>query len=137
MLRLWWIVRRPDTYGVKLVLRHGEQALFVRHTYGDRRAWDLPGGGRRRGETPAETARREGAEELGLDIADWEEVGEIVVEFGATAHMACLVAEHDGRELTIARGEIGEARWCVEDDPPQPLAPHAAKVLARVAEQVS
>ncbi|MEM9608460.1 MAG: NUDIX hydrolase [Actinomycetota bacterium] len=40
--------------------------LLVRHTY--RRGWSLPGGGSARGESPADTARREMREELGIEI---------------------------------------------------------------------
>jgi len=35
------------------------RALFVRHHYGDRRVWEIPGGGAHRDEPLAETAARE------------------------------------------------------------------------------
>lgn len=130
VLRVWWFLARPHTQGVKLVLWSGDRVLFVRHTYGDRQAWELPGGGRRRRETAVDAARREAGEELGVDIADWAVVGEVVSREHATARLCCLRAVHDGSPLTLSRGELAEARWCAPADPPRPLGRHAAAVLA-------
>jgi 8-oxo-dGTP pyrophosphatase MutT (NUDIX family) len=60
-----------------MVLLHDAEGrvLLVRHTYGDRRAWELPGGWVKRDEEPVEAARRETLEELGADVVDWEPVG--------------------------------------------------------------
>jgi 8-oxo-dGTP pyrophosphatase MutT (NUDIX family) len=52
--------------GVKCLLTHGGEVLMVRHTYGRRDVWYLPGGGVRRRELPIEAAAREIEEELGL-----------------------------------------------------------------------
>jgi ADP-ribose pyrophosphatase YjhB (NUDIX family) len=98
---VWWFVRRPHTQGVKCIIGDGERVIFVRHTYGNRRTWELPGGGVRRGEPPEATVRREMREELGLELDD----------------------------LRLARAEIAEARWAPVTAPPRPLGPHAAAVL--------
>ena len=39
-----WYVVRPDVHGVKGILRDGDRVPPVRHTYGDRGRWDVPGG---------------------------------------------------------------------------------------------
>ena len=58
------------TRGVKAVLDDGDgHVLFVRHTYGDRRAWELPGGGVKAGEPPSQAVAREAREEVGADVA--------------------------------------------------------------------
>ena len=76
VLRVWWFARRPHTRGVKCLLRHDGRVLFIRHTYGDRRVWELPGGGVARGETPAAAVVREAREELGVTPA-WRPVAVI------------------------------------------------------------
>lgn len=124
-LQVWWYVARPETHGVKLVLRDGERLLFVRHAYGDRRVWDLPGGGRRRGEDARQTARREAREELGVDIEAWHPIGSVVDRDRATANLTYLQATlHDGA-VVLQLGELEEARWSAPDAPPQPLGRHA------------
>ncbi len=129
VLQVWWFVARPQTNGVKLVLWSGDDVLFVRHTYGDRRGWELPGGGRKRDESPASAASREVREELGLDIERWSTIGEIVSRDHATATLVCLSGDHDGTPLMLSAVEIAEARWCAPADAPQPLGRHAAAVL--------
>jgi 8-oxo-dGTP pyrophosphatase MutT (NUDIX family) len=52
--------------GVKCLLTHDGRVLMVRHSYGRRDVWYLPGGGVRRGEPPLDAAAREMREELGL-----------------------------------------------------------------------
>ena len=81
----WWAVRG---LGVKCVLTDGDRVLLVRHTYGPRE-WDLPGGGVKRGERPATTARREMHEELGSKIDDLRDAGEVLAALNrsrATVH---------------------------------------------------
>lgn len=130
VLRVWWFVARPTTHGVKLVLWDGDRVLFVRHAYGDRAVWELPGGGRKRRETPHEAARREGREELGIDVSTWAIFGRIEATEHATAHLECLTATHDGAALVPNLGELEETRWCTVTAPPRPLGKHAASIIA-------
>lgn len=118
--RLWWRVRRPRTFGVKVLLHHPERTdlvLAVRHSYVDQERWALPGGRYRPSrETPAEAARREVHEELGLGIR------------GTLAELATLEARTEGKRdaLTLLSGhadgvevrcslELHEARWLRTD----------------------
>jgi len=74
----WSLLTAQRYRGVKCVVRDREgRVLFVRHTYGDRRAWELPGGHVRRAEDMLEGARREAREELGVEIAAWEDLGTV------------------------------------------------------------
>ena len=116
-----WFVLRPDVHGVKGILRDGDRVLLVRHTYGDRRRWDVPGGHAHRGEPPAEAVRREMREELGVDVP-WEHLGSL----GATTdHKAervhCFLAERPEGDLVLARAELAEAAWFPLDALPSPL----------------
>jgi len=100
-----------DWGGVKCVLTDGDKVLLVRHTYGSR-AWDLPGGGRRRGESPVDAARREMREELGLDGLDWRSLGQLRAY--TERHRQTLQvygAEVSEPALTLDLGELSVGRW--------------------------
>ena len=108
-----WFLTRPDVHGVKGILRDGDRVLLVRHTYGDRNRWDVPGGHAHAGERPDDAVRREMHEELGIEAA-WRPVGSL----GASTdykheHVHCFVADRrpDDGVIVLARGEIAEARW--------------------------
>lgn len=66
LARAWWFVRRPHTQGAVVAIWHQGRVLLVRSSY--RRSYGLPGGFIKHGETPAEAASRELAEELQLHI---------------------------------------------------------------------
>jgi 8-oxo-dGTP diphosphatase len=64
--RIWWFIRRPQTFGAVVAVWSGGRILLVRASY--RRCYALPGGFMKRGETSREAASRELAEELQLFI---------------------------------------------------------------------
>jgi len=130
-LRVYWFVLRPHTRAVKCVVRQGDAVLFVRHAYGDRSRWELPGGGIKRGEDPRAGAAREAREELGLDLADWRPLGTVEARGrGKRTTIQCFEARPPGRELTLDAGEIEEARWFDLAAPPARLGIDARVVLA-------
>ena len=131
-LRTWWALARPHTRGVKVVLRRDDgHVLFVRHTYGDRELWELPGGGLRRREAPQDGAAREAREELGLDLA-WRGLG--LVETGGdgkttTIHVFPAELPAGRRRSSPTPGELAEVRWAPPSAPPVPLGRDAPPVL--------
>jgi ADP-ribose pyrophosphatase YjhB (NUDIX family) len=133
LLRTYWRVVRPHTRGVKCVVREGDAVLFVRHAYGDRRSWELPGGWIKRGEDPRDAAAREAREELGLDLADWRALGTVEARgYGKRTTVICFEGRPASRALTIDRAEIEEARWFETSDPPRRLGFDARVVLTRL-----
>jgi 8-oxo-dGTP pyrophosphatase MutT (NUDIX family) len=129
-LGLWWFVRRPRTHGVKMIVRRGDEALFVRHTYGDREAWEFPGGGIHRAESPVQAATREVREEVGLTITDWTALGVVESKDFANAELHGFLAEYDGQPVQLDLGELAESCWAPIAAPPQPLGKHARAFLA-------
>ena len=114
MLRGWSLATRPRLRGVKCVLRDDAgRVVWVRHTYGDRAAWELPGGAARRSESAPEAARREAREELGVDVTGWRDVGTVSGRWtGAQLALTCCVADWpaDAR-LDPDPVEIAAATW--------------------------
>lgn len=96
--------------GASVIARDvGGQVLLVRHSYGPA-GWALPGGGVRRGETPAAAAARELHEETGctaLTLKPSRVVHEQLADAAHTEHVfECFVDEMprpDGREIVEAR----------------------------------
>ena len=115
LLQLRWRLLRPRLEAVKCVITDGDRVLLVRHTYGPR-AWDLPGGASRRGEAPAETARREMAEELGLPPLPWVPLGELRGRmFGRHDLVHVFGVEVDDPPLRVDPVELATAAWFHRD----------------------
>jgi 8-oxo-dGTP pyrophosphatase MutT (NUDIX family) len=118
-LRLVGAIFRLRMRGVKCVILRGEEVLLVRHTYGDRRRWELPGGAIKRGESPRRAAAREVREELGVAIEDWRELGDVVVRSSVrNERLSCFTTRVGKLELELDPGEIAEARWFARSELP-------------------
>jgi 8-oxo-dGTP pyrophosphatase MutT (NUDIX family) len=130
-LTVYWRVSRPTMTGVKCLITDGDRVLLVRHAYG-RRAWDLPGGSRKRGESPRAAARREMHEELGVTIDDWLELGQIDLRMNHRADsLHCFHAELAAPALSIDHGELASASWFELDRLPADLSRFVAPLLTR------
>jgi 8-oxo-dGTP pyrophosphatase MutT (NUDIX family) len=136
LLQAWWTLARADHDGAKCVITNAGAVLLVRHTYGDRRRWDFPGGFVRRGEEPLEAARREMAEELGLALGagDLRPLGALRLHRGrrgGTVHYYRL--ELADRALDPDPGELGEVAWFAPGALPRRLGDHVPRALAWIA----
>jgi len=130
-LRIWWFLSRPEVMGVKCLLTDGDRVLLVRHTYGPR-GWDLPGGTMKPGEAPAETARREIEEELGVTVEDWSALGEIDNTLGRRRdRLHCFAAELHAPHIDIDPGELETARWFHRQELPPKLNYYVKPILSR------
>jgi 8-oxo-dGTP diphosphatase len=129
LLRLLRPLVPIDWGGVKCVLTDGDRVLLVRHTYGSRQ-WDLPGGGRRRGERSIDAARREMHEELGLQIDNWRELGQLLARTERHRQtIDVLGAELSSPTLGLDLGEIQVAAWFTRDRLPLDTAKFVAPIL--------
>jgi ADP-ribose pyrophosphatase YjhB (NUDIX family) len=132
-LKPWWLVTRPQTNGVKVVVRRGDRVLLVRHAYTRRNMWDIPGGFVRAGEDPVVALRRELREELGIEPA------------APPLHLGSAPARNDGKreilhayavdvageDVTPNTAELAEVRWVRRDELPQQTRRYARRVVAR------
>ena len=105
---------RPRTTGVKLVIQDARtrRILVVRHSYGNREVWHVPGGGyRARAEAADAAARREIREELGLEVSALTHLGEYRSErFGNRDTAQIFATLVEGAEVRPSP-EIAEYRW--------------------------
>jgi len=129
-VRLYWFVFRPQTEGVKVVLKNdNDQLLLVRHTYGSR-DWTFPGGGREGGESSAETARREMREELSVQIDDLH-VHDSFVSTKEYKHDHITVCSGKVTEdLNPSPFEIAETQWFNRDHLPNELRQMTQETLS-------
>jgi len=131
-LQVWWQLRRPHTSGVKVVVRRGDEVLLVRHTYGRRSEWDLPGGFINDGETPHDAALRELEEEVGLRAQQPVALGAILQRrSGRRDTVHGFAADVDGAPLALDEGEIAQARWFAHDALPEETTPYTRRMVAR------
>ncbi|WP_018505350.1 NUDIX domain-containing protein [Parafrankia discariae] len=111
-----------------------DRVLLVQPAYRDD-TWEIPGGGVEEGEYPQETARREIAEELGLDaglgrllVVDWvppqPDGRPALVNF---VFDAGLISPRQVRELRLQDSELRAWRLCTPEDVDTLLAPHLAR----------
>jgi ADP-ribose pyrophosphatase YjhB (NUDIX family) len=113
------------------VATRGDEVLLVRHTYGRRSQWDLPGGGVHRGEDPRDAVEREVREELGLEPAEFVFLAELFERIGGKHdRLWCFSAEVAGQELATSPVEIAEARWFARDALPPERAKYVERVVA-------
>jgi len=119
------------TVGVRIVVERRGEFCLVRHTYGDRRKWVCPGGGIDWREEPEDAARREAAEEAGIDaLYDFRLLttyrhtlnggDDIVVVFGAKTDQDC-------RPNSV---EIAEAGWFAAEALPERANQRTRELIA-------
>jgi 8-oxo-dGTP diphosphatase len=114
LVRIYWKVFRPKTFGVKGVLsRAGDDSvLLARHAYGNTRIWNLPGGGfNPRRESPDGAIAREIREELRLHVLTATELGEYRTQAQGKRDTVTIFACQVGDEPFALNEEITEARW--------------------------
>lgn len=134
-LRAYWFVARTKIHGVQCVIAREDEVLLVRHTYGDRRRWELPGGAIKRGESARDAATREVREELGLALDDWRELGDVNIRLdGRSGTLSCFAARANGLAPRIDEVELEELRWFARDELPAHRGPHVARIVALAAQ---
>jgi 8-oxo-dGTP pyrophosphatase MutT (NUDIX family) len=131
ILRVYWLLVRPTKRGVVCLLTRDDEVLLVRHTYGRRLQWDLPGGGLRRSEEPQAGIRREIGEELGLELPDLQFMGELFERIdGKHDQLWCFCAEVGDHPIEANAVEIAETRWFPRTALPERRAKYLKRILA-------
>jgi 8-oxo-dGTP pyrophosphatase MutT (NUDIX family) len=130
-------LRRSHTYGVQLIVTTGTELLLVKHTYGHRAEWSLPGGGRGKRKSALACAHRELAEELGVTGA-MRKVD--VVELFHDYHddtVTVFVVTGISEEPKFDKIEIADAQWFDINRLPRNLTTLTRHVLQRTLSRVT
>jgi 8-oxo-dGTP diphosphatase len=135
-LRAWWKIRRPATFGVKVLLIHPDdpaQCLIVRHSYSDSARWGMPGGAYRPGrETPEQAGVREVSEELALTVTDVPTVLDTVTTTLEGKRDTLTIVQATPVSAAFVRSpEIAEARWIRADIAAMPVGEPVSRWLER------
>lgn len=89
--RMAWLLFKPLSVGVRLLLVQDGRVLLVKHVYEP--DWYLPGGAVERGETLEAAARREAAEEVGATLHDLQLFGVYTnFEMGKSDHVVVFLS---------------------------------------------
>ena len=109
---LGWFLVRPRIQAAACIVDYDGRFLLVRHTYGDRDKWAIPGGNVERGEDAITAARREILEEVGLSLGELAHVTELLfVDHFKSVHLSVYRATAKSDVVTIDRGEIAAYQW--------------------------
>lgn len=115
--------------GVSVIAQDRQgQILLIRHSYGPE-GWYLPGGGMKRGEDPAEAARRELREETGCDAVELREITIFEEVLSGGSHAAHLYEALIEGEPTADGREVLQAQMFPADALPATLSPRTRQRL--------
>jgi ADP-ribose pyrophosphatase YjhB (NUDIX family) len=132
VLRPWWFLTRPKVTGIKAVVRCGDEVLLVRHTYGPRRRWDVPGGFVKRGEEGEFALRRELAEELDVHPVSAKVIARAPSRKDHKRETRITyVADVADKVVAPSVAEIAEARWFHRETLPPRTTRFARQMVAR------
>lgn len=124
--RVFWLILRPvvllalrksQRCYVLIQVRGSSEVLVVKNWLGNGE-WRLPGGGRKRGETPATAAVREIAEETGINIKEGQLKKLLAKPPGLISHgwVAYAVNLHTKPTVSRRRLEIVADSWQTKED---------------------
>lgn len=116
LLRLWWRLRKPRTFGAHAVaVTPRGTVLLVKLRYAG--GWRLPGGGRKRGEEAEAAALRELREEVGMTSHG---AVRLARELEEAVH-----SKRDNASIFIVRDVEYRPRWNLEIEQVIEADPHA------------
>jgi 8-oxo-dGTP pyrophosphatase MutT (NUDIX family) len=132
LLQLRYIVWPRRGRGVKCLLTHRGRVLMVRHSYGARKTWYLPGGAAHRGEPALDAAAREIREELGLQGLQLEDLVTRDMRLERIeVRLTCLHAEvPDPERVRPDPVEIADVAWFEPTALPRPRGSEVDLLIA-------
>ena len=131
VVRLYWRVFKPRSYGVKVVIQNSGDVLCIKNSY-HYELWSFVGGGVKRREKPSDAARREVREEVGITVRDLTYCG--VIESDAEGKRDIIyvfTATSSTRTFEKDDFEVDRAEWFSGNELPD-LGPVGRRVWGTV-----
>lgn len=127
---LYWRLARPEVTGCCVIARDGAgHVLLARLSYGSG-LWQFPGGAVDRGETPADAAIREFAEETGCVLTEVTAHGVLRESLHGATNIVHVFTGQFADDPRANGREVLELRCFPEDSLPGDLSPRVTGRLA-------
>lgn len=127
--RFYWHYYKPDLHGVACLAECEGKILLIRHRYGKKNIWTVPGGNKRQYEKAKPAAVREIWNLMGIDIRSASEVNTILTDHDHPDDIVhCFIVHVPDLYMDYDPDLIAEAKWFDLDDIPSKLT-LIAKVL--------
>ncbi len=141
IVRIYWRIARPTTFGARVIITDAsdKRTLLIRHTYGNRDMWHLPGGGYNpKKESAVDAACREVREELAINLQDLHYLGDYKTAAQGKADTVQIYQSPVTDPMVgIASLEIAEYAWAdineiEQRDDVYRITRHAVRLLNKV-----
>lgn len=115
----YWRIFRPKEYGVKAVLKRGNEILCIKQGWGGK--YTFPGGRIDRKETPEEAVMREVKEEVGIYVSNYAYTGSFVSRAFKKYDTVFVYVADFPKDVSIKVDgfEVVEANWFDQKDMPE------------------
>ena len=119
IIKAYFIIFSPETRGVRIILTHKNEILFVKNSYGLK--YNFPGGGIGKSEDPEKGIKREVKEELGVDLGGVVYITSLVpdIEYEYRKNtISIFTSELPNKDIKLKSLEIADAQWLPSTNPP-------------------
>lgn len=119
LVKAYYTFISPETRGVRIILTHQDEILFVKNSYGLK--YSFPGGNINKNENAEVGAKREAKEELGINIENLIFLGNIIppLEFEYRENtISIFTSELPNKDVKINNLEIEDFKWLSINNPP-------------------
>lgn len=127
IVKLYWRVFKPETFGVKVIIEYKGKFLWVRNDYGYR-SITFPGGRIEKRESAEQAAIREIKEEVGIDLVNLKIIGSMLsTNEGKKDNIDIFYGQSNTDKLFLDDFEIAESGWFTRNNLPE-FGPIARKI---------
>lgn len=117
---VYWRLFQPKTYGVKAIIQHPAdetKVLLIRHSYGNTKEWNFPGGRFFPHKEQAKHATiREVKEELGVNLINPVYIGEYFTDYEGKRDTVSIFCSSTNSTDFTPNSEVSEVQWVHIED---------------------